>query len=85
LGHTRYLCKRLRAQFPNVKIMVGRWGLHDNKTQNEEQLRAAGADLMTTSLLDARTQLTAWLPALKEEQDGPIHKSEANNRHAVTV
>src|SRR5206468_1131788 len=27
VAHTRYLCKRLRARFPGVKIVVGRWGL----------------------------------------------------------
>jgi len=26
LAHTRYLCKRLRAQFPDLKIIVGLWG-----------------------------------------------------------
>ena len=26
LAQTRYLCKRLRARFPNLKIAVGRWG-----------------------------------------------------------
>ena len=25
LTHTRYLCKRLRAQFPDLKIVVGRF------------------------------------------------------------
>ena len=27
LAQSRYLCKRLRAQFPRLKIIVGRWGL----------------------------------------------------------
>ncbi|HZT82092.1 MAG TPA: AI-2E family transporter, partial [Gemmataceae bacterium] len=26
LTHTRYLCKRLRAHFPGLKVLVGRWG-----------------------------------------------------------
>ncbi len=26
LAHTRYLCKRLRSRFPDLKIVVGRWG-----------------------------------------------------------
>jgi hypothetical protein len=26
LVHARYLCKRLRARYPDVKILVGRWG-----------------------------------------------------------
>jgi predicted PurR-regulated permease PerM len=27
LAHTRYLCKRLRTRFPDLRILVGRWGL----------------------------------------------------------
>ena len=27
LAQTRYLCKRLRARFPNLKIAVGQWGM----------------------------------------------------------
>ncbi len=27
LAHTRYLCKRLRSQFPDLRIVVGRWGV----------------------------------------------------------
>jgi hypothetical protein len=29
LAHTRYLCKRLRGRFPDIRILVGRWGLRD--------------------------------------------------------
>jgi hypothetical protein len=36
LAHTRYLCKRLRTRFPDLPILVGRWGLVDN-LQNPEQ------------------------------------------------
>jgi predicted PurR-regulated permease PerM len=32
LAHTRYLCKRLRARFPELKILVGRWGTRDITT-----------------------------------------------------
>jgi predicted PurR-regulated permease PerM len=67
LAHTRYLCKRLRARSPEVKIFVGRWGLRDEVKQNEEQLREAGADAMATTLLETRDQLNAWLPSLANE------------------
>ena len=59
LAHTRYLCKRLRARSPKLKIVVGRWGLRDDVKQNEEQLREAGADAMTTTILETRDQLNA--------------------------
>ncbi|MHB1561252.1 MAG: AI-2E family transporter, partial [Isosphaeraceae bacterium] len=29
LAHTRYLCKRLKSRFPELKILVGRWGMVD--------------------------------------------------------
>ena len=32
LAHTRYLCKRLRSRFPDLKILVGRWGALDITT-----------------------------------------------------
>jgi hypothetical protein len=43
------LCKRLRVQLPDAKIVVGRWGLEINVEQNEEQLRDAGAEVKTTA------------------------------------
>ena len=67
LARTRYLCKRLRARSPKVKIVVGRWGLKGDVKQNEEQLREAGADAMTTSLLETRDQLNALFPDLANE------------------
>jgi hypothetical protein len=67
LAHTRYLCKRLRARSPKVKIVVGRWGLRDEVKENEEQLREAGADAMTTTLLETRDQINTWFPSLANE------------------
>jgi len=57
LVQARYLCKRLRASFPRQKIVVIRWGLLDNAGQRREELLAAGADLVATTLLEARTQI----------------------------
>lgn len=62
LSHARYLCKRLRGRFPKLKIMVGRWGLTGNLEKNRELLLAAGADHVSTTLQDARTQLARWIP-----------------------
>jgi hypothetical protein len=64
LAHTRYLCKKLRARFPKVKIIVGRWGLTDTVEANREELQDAGADLMATTLMETRSQLTSLLSTL---------------------
>jgi predicted PurR-regulated permease PerM len=61
LAHTRYLCKRLRARFPEAKIVVGRWGLLSTANDNAGLLRKAGADLVTTSLTETREKMLALL------------------------
>ena len=64
LAHTRYLCKKLRARFPEIKIVVGRWGLTDSVEANREQLQDAGADLTATTILETRSQVTSLLSIL---------------------
>jgi hypothetical protein len=54
----------LRARFPKVKIIVGRWGLTDTVEANREELQDAGADLMATTLMETRSQLTSLLSTL---------------------
>jgi hypothetical protein len=68
LAHTRYLCKKLRARLPGVKIVVGRWGLTGNVEVNREQLQDAGADLTATTILETRSQLTSLLSILAIRQ-----------------
>jgi hypothetical protein len=57
LAQTRYLCKRLRAQDPDLKIAVGRWGHGEKNEQIQERLRLAGADYVAVSLLESRAQV----------------------------
>jgi predicted PurR-regulated permease PerM len=66
LAHTRYLCKRLRSRFPAVKIVVAQCGLESNGEEHAEQLRQAGADLITASLAETRAQMQSWNRALAE-------------------
>jgi predicted PurR-regulated permease PerM len=68
LSQARHLCKRLRSQCPELKIVVGRWGLHDEKDADRQHLLAAGADHVETTLLDmqrtlAQVGLTLGRPA----------------------
>ena len=57
LSQARHLCKRLRSQCPELKIVVGRWGLHDEKDADREHLLAAGADRVETTVLDTQRTL----------------------------
>jgi hypothetical protein len=57
LSQARHLCKRLRAQCPDLKIVVGRWGLHDEKDADRQLLLAAGADCVETTVLETQQAL----------------------------
>ena len=57
LSQARHLCKRLRSQCPDLKIVVGRWGLHDEKDTDRQHLLAAGADHVETTVLDTQRAL----------------------------
>ncbi len=54
---TRYLVKRLHATFPDVRILVGRWGPPALADESTQVLRDAGAHLVASTLLETRTYL----------------------------
>ncbi|HEV8002242.1 MAG TPA: AI-2E family transporter [Planctomycetaceae bacterium] len=82
LSHTRLLCKRLRAGFPDLKIVVGRWGLKaEASLRNREQLLDAGADQFATTLEETAVQLTQLQQLVQSietsaEAAQPIKKGE---------
>ena len=57
LDQTRHLCKRLRARFPGIKILVGRWGDNGQSEGDRATLLAAGADEVGANLSESRNQL----------------------------
>jgi predicted PurR-regulated permease PerM len=61
LSQARYLCKRIRQQAPEVKIVVGRWGEHDNFDRVQHRLQDAGADHVANTLHASREQIIPLL------------------------
>jgi predicted PurR-regulated permease PerM len=55
-SHTRHLCKRLRARFPDLKILVGRWGV-EQSTEVRDLIQASGADRVGTTLIETQEQI----------------------------
>ena len=70
LAHTRYLCKRLRREHPDARLLVGRWGLTSEVEENRRQLTEAGADFMGTSLAEMTQRLAGWQPVLASPSGG---------------
>jgi hypothetical protein len=68
LAHTRYLCKRISQQFPDVRVAVGRWGVGEQADENRAQLGPVGATHVATSLTEMSQHLRGWRSALRAQQ-----------------
>src|SRR5262249_61270012 len=64
LAQARHLCKRLRARFPDVKIIVGRWGDSD-EDGDRPSLLEAGADAVASTFRQSRNQLQERLQLVR--------------------
>jgi len=71
LAQARYLCKRLRARLPGLKIIVGRWGRESEDSSTV--LLSAGADRIGTTLIETRDQMIQLIQFLPhcENHSGP--------------
>jgi predicted PurR-regulated permease PerM len=77
LAHARYLCKRIRARFPEVRILVGRWGPHANSSQSRASVGSAGADRVASTLLEARDQLLPLISLEPSDKRPPAARRTA--------
>lgn len=68
-AHARLLCRRMRTRFPDLKIVVGFWGLAAGAEEAGGALVAAGADAVATSLAETRERIAALVPLLAARPD----------------
>jgi hypothetical protein len=68
LVQARYLCKRLRRRFKDLPIVVGYFGAVRDFDRLQARIRAAGANFVTTTLLESRTRICTLvgIPQLQE-------------------
>ncbi len=70
LSHAKHLCLRVRARFPELPILVGRWGLYaEDLEKTRMALDGAGATALSTRLAETNLQLqeiTQRIPATME-------------------
>jgi hypothetical protein len=57
LATTRYLTKRLRARFPDLPVVVGRWGAGRSLEIWRDQLSTVGAEFVVGTLEEARAAI----------------------------
>jgi hypothetical protein len=82
--HARYLCLKVRAVLPKLKIVIGLWGETEGLTEATKRLRDSGADEVVTTLADGIVQIARLAPALTEEMTpAPIPADEEERLAAL--
>ncbi len=57
VGQARLLCRRLRAKFPNLQIVVGLWGFSGGAGKAQERIGSGNNDAVVISLEEAVSHL----------------------------
>ena len=65
--HARYLCGKLRARFPKLRIVVCLWGATEQLTDTTGRLHESGADEGVTTLADSVLQFSKFATLLARE------------------
>jgi hypothetical protein len=75
---TRYLVKRLRAAFPEVRVLVGRWAPSALADESTQVLRETGASLVASTLMETRTYLAGLLeiPRIPVPETTGVHAAQ---------
>jgi predicted PurR-regulated permease PerM len=68
-AQTRYLCKLLRKQFPELPIVIGCWGYTGNLDRIIVKLRSAGSHHVMTTLLGVQGHIVSLVAPLLQRTD----------------
>jgi predicted PurR-regulated permease PerM len=80
LSHSRYVVARIRRNFPDVKIVVGRWGRGEEFPDDEGHPGISGADWVDDTLSETHRRLANWHPVFTA---GTAEAAPAAKREAV--
>ena len=61
LAPARYLCKRIKAQCPTMKIVVCRWGKTEDLERLQQRLKQSGASVVGSTLTETRSEIVPLL------------------------
>jgi predicted PurR-regulated permease PerM len=73
--HSRYLCKRLKAEFPEMRIIVLAWGAHEETDEIQKRLGLSASDVVVKTVGHAVDQLGLLGSPHDAVDDGHSHHS----------
>src|SRR6185436_14568474 len=72
LRQARYLCRRMRSQFPRVKLIIGTWGVKEELNELKRRLATCSPDGLVTSLKQAIEQIVSATAITEQMTPAPI-------------
>jgi hypothetical protein len=75
--HARTLSKQLRAQFPEVQIIVGIWNVSVADANVHQRLGKAFQDTVVTTLKQVLVELDTWTPRFSSTSISPQSTSDS--------
>lgn len=81
--HARYLCKRLRAKLPDVRMIIGLWTIRGDLKKSKQRIACTGEAQLTGSLVEAIEQVHQMVQAEilgGERANAMTTSTEASNR-----
>jgi predicted PurR-regulated permease PerM len=82
ISHTRYLCKRIRAKFPDLKVVVGRWNATETTPPNQ---LPEDISLTEPTLASTRQLIQTWRTVYSTRSDNPVATESKGNFGTVSA
>ena len=82
LSHCRYLAARLKKSFPDMKLIVGRWGRGDEFPEDAGKTGVTGADSIDSTLAETRAKLGEWRSVLVDAKQAAAKREPRGEKSA---
>jgi len=69
ISHSRYLCKRIHGRFPNLRMLVGLFGLKTDAKRATQRIGCNPSVAVVTRLCDLIEQLQQMVMPIKLEKE----------------
>jgi GAF domain-containing protein len=76
LRHARYLAKRLRARFPQMKVLLGVWSSKDEVDQVKQRMLPVQVDAVVFQMREALEQVAALTTVTESMLPAPVPEQE---------
>jgi predicted PurR-regulated permease PerM len=83
LRHARYVCKRLRTRFPELKIIVGIWNSPEEIQSVKDRLLPVAVETIVVTLQQAAEQISALLTVTESSLPAPVPEHEEERLQAL--